>query len=81
VNITVEIGPESTWIYLEVDGVVEQRGTMLAGSSKTVSGLEQIILTSANAGSTRVIYNGKDLGQLGREGEVIRNVEFTSTSQ
>ena len=78
VNITIEIGPESTWIYMEADGVVEQRGTMLAGSTKTISAKEQIILTSANAGSTRVIYNGKDLGQLGRDGEVIRNVEFSN---
>ncbi|MBI2607216.1 MAG: DUF4115 domain-containing protein [Candidatus Doudnabacteria bacterium] len=76
VNITVEIGPESTWIYMEADGVVVQRGTMLAGSSRTVSATEEILLTSANAGSTKVIYNDNDLGKLGRPGEVIRNVEF-----
>jgi len=78
VNITVEVGPESTWIYMEADGVVVQRGTMLAGSSRTVSANSEILLTSANAGSTKVIYNDNDLGKLGRPGEVIRNVEFTS---
>jgi hypothetical protein len=78
VNITVEIGPESTWIYMEADSVVVQRGTMLAGSSRTVSASSEIILTSANAGSTKVIYNNNDLGKLGRPGEVIRNVEFSS---
>ncbi|MBI4049754.1 MAG: DUF4115 domain-containing protein [Candidatus Doudnabacteria bacterium] len=79
VNITLEIGPESVWIYLEADGAVVQRGTMLAGSSKSVSAKKEILLTSANAGSTKIIYNGKDLGKLGRSGEVIRNVEFSAT--
>jgi hypothetical protein len=38
---------------------------MLANSSKTFSAKDNIVLTSANAGSTQVIYNGKDLGKLG----------------
>jgi cytoskeletal protein RodZ len=78
VNLTISIGPSSAWVYLEADGVVVQRGTMLAGSTKVVSAKEGIILTSANAGSTAVTYNGKDLGKLGRENEVIRNIEFSA---
>ncbi|MBX4188198.1 MAG: DUF4115 domain-containing protein, partial [Candidatus Doudnabacteria bacterium] len=79
VTVTIEVGPESAWIYLEADGVVVQRGTMLPKSVKTVTASEEILLTSANAGSTKVIYNSKDLGLMGRSGEVIRNVEFTAT--
>lgn len=78
VNLTIQTGPNSAWVYLEADGVVVQRGTMLAGSEKIVTAKSEIILTSANAGSTQVTYNGKDLGKLGREGEVIRNVQFSS---
>ncbi len=78
VNLTVNIGPGNAWVYLEADGIVIERGTMLAGSTKNISAKNQIILTSANAGSTQVVYNGKDLGKLGREGEVVRNVEFSS---
>jgi len=78
VNVTVNVGPNSAWVYIEADGVVVQRGTMLAGSSKIVQAKNEIILTSADAGSTDVTYNGKDLGKLGRDGEVIRNVEFSS---
>lgn len=78
VNVTVSIGPSSVWVYMEADGVVVQRGTMLPGSSKAVAAKSDVILTSANAGSTEVIYNGKNLGKLGREGEVIRNVEFST---
>jgi len=77
INLVVNIGPEPTWVFLEADGVVVQRGTMLGGSSKAVTAKELIVLTSADAGSTQVIYNGQDLGKLGRSGEVIRNVEFT----
>ncbi|MGE5392760.1 MAG: RodZ domain-containing protein [Candidatus Saccharibacteria bacterium] len=78
VNVTVEVGPGSAWIYMEADGVVVARGTMLPGSSKSVSAKDEILLTSSDAGSTKVQYNGKDMGTLGRSGEVIRNVEFTS---
>jgi hypothetical protein len=81
VTVTIEVGPESAWIYLEADGVVAQRGTMLPKSTKTVTASEEVLLTSANAGSTKVIYNGKDLGVMGRPGEVIRNVEFTAPLQ
>ena len=80
INLVIQIGPNSAWIYLEADGVMVQRGTMLPGSSKTVSAKDNILLTSANAGSTQVIYNGKDLGKLGREGEVVRQVEFSASS-
>ncbi len=80
VNITVTIGPDPAWVSIEADGLVVQRGTMLAGSSKSFSAKKDIVITSANAGSTDIIYNGKDLGKLGRDNEVIRNVEFSSTT-
>ena len=79
INLTLQIGPNPAWVSIEADGVVVQRGTMLAGSSKSFSAKSDLVLTSANAGSTQVIYNGKDLGKLGRESEVVRNVEFSST--
>ena len=81
VNLTIQIGPNSAWLNLQADGVLVHRGTMLPGSAKTISAKNEIILTTANAGSTKIIYNGKDLGILGREGEVIRNVEFSSAPQ
>lgn len=80
VNITIQIGPGSAWVNMEVDGVVVSRGTMLPGFTKTVSAKNDVLLTTANAGSTNVIYNGKDLGKLGRDNEVVRNVEFSSTT-
>jgi cytoskeletal protein RodZ len=78
VRVTIEVGPESAWIYMEADGVVVQRGTMLPGATKTITAQNDVLLTSANAGATRVIYNGTDLGVMGRSGEVVRNVEFAA---
>jgi hypothetical protein len=78
VSVVIEVGPESAWIYVEADGLTVQRGTMLPGSSKVFSAKDEILVTTANAGSTKVIYNGNDLGKLGQPGEVIRNIEFTS---
>jgi cytoskeletal protein RodZ len=81
INLEISINPNSAWIYMEADGVVVQRGTMLAGSNKTVSAGSEILLTTSNAGSTKVVFNGKDLGVLGREGEVLRQLEFNQNSQ
>lgn len=81
INLEISINPNSAWIYMEADGVVVQRGTMLAGSSKIISASSEILLTTSNAGSTKVVFNGKDLGVLGREGEVLRQLEFNQNSQ
>jgi cytoskeleton protein RodZ len=80
-NLSLIIGPNSAWLNIQADGVLVHRGTMLPGAEKNISAKNEIIVTTANAGSTKIIYNGKDLGILGREGEVIRNVEFASIPQ
>lgn len=77
VNLELSVGPQSAWIYLEADGEVIYAGTMLADSTKRVEAKDRIILTTGNAGSTRVVLNGQALGVLGQEGEVIRNIEFS----
>ncbi len=77
IELKLLIGPEAAWIHLETDGVEKYSGTMLLGAKTVVSARNKIILTTGNAGSTRVILDGKDLGVLGKEGEVIRNIEFT----
>lgn len=75
--LEVLIGPGSAWIYLEADGIEQASGTMLPNSRKAIAAKDKIVLTTGNAGSTRAIFKGKDLGVLGKEGEVIRDIEFT----
>ncbi|MDP3741061.1 MAG: DUF4115 domain-containing protein [bacterium] len=73
----VVIGDQAAWIEIEVDGQAQYTGTMLAGSSQSAVAQEKVVLTTGNAGTTKVILNGKDLGILGKEGETIRDIEFT----
>lgn len=76
-TLEIMIGSQVAWIYLEADGIEKYSGTMLPNARKTVTAKDSIILTTGNAGATRVFLDGKDLGILGKEGEVIRDVEFT----
>lgn len=76
-TIEISIGPESAWISLKADGKQNYEGLMLPGTNYSINAQKQIILTTGNAGSTQVKLNGKDLGILGKEGEAIRDIEFT----
>ena len=83
VELKVNAGPNSAWIYVEVDGApAEKEGiVMLSGSSRTFKGKDKIVLTTKNAGSTNITFNGKDIGILGKEGETVKNREFTKDMQ
>lgn len=83
VELKVSAGPNSTWIYVEVDGVpVEKEGiVMLSGSSRVFRGKEKIVISSKNAGSANITFNGKDIGSLGKEGKAVKNREFTKDMQ
>ncbi len=73
----VMIGPESAWIRFAADGIELYAGTMLPNARTRITAQDRILLTTGNAGSTRMVLNGKDLGVLGKAGEVIRDIEFT----
>jgi cytoskeletal protein RodZ len=73
----VSIKEKATWVHVEEDGKVAYSGTMLPDSTQTFSAEERITLSSAKANTTYINFNGKDLGQLGETGEVVREMEFT----
>ena len=75
--LEIVIEDQAAWISWESDGAERYTGTMLPHSRQKIVAREKIILTTGNAGTTRVILNGKDLGILGKEGEAIRDIEFT----
>jgi transcriptional regulator with XRE-family HTH domain len=78
VSLTVTIGPNSTWVSIQADGGQADQETFLAGSSKTFTAQQRILLSTGDAGSTSVSLNGKDLGKLGRDGETLRDIPFTA---
>lgn len=83
VVLKIDAGPNSAWVYVEIDGVpVEKDGIlMLSGASRIFTAKEKLVLTTKNAGSTNITLNGKDIGVLGKEGEEVKNREFTKDMQ
>jgi cytoskeletal protein RodZ len=77
ISLTVAVGPENTWITARADNDVVQDGIVEAGQSLKLRAEKELILTTGNAGSTHLIYNGRDLGILGRAGEVLSGIRFT----
>lgn len=79
-SLTVEIGPNSTWLRIVIDNNPALDETFIAGSSKTYIAKNRIVLSTGDAGSTSVKLNNKNLGKLGRDGEVLRDIPFTADS-
>ena len=71
VNLVIRAGPESTNVVVEVDGSKQFDGVLVAGSEISFSGKERIKISTGNAGSTTVVYSGKEeiLGKAGEAAE------------
>lgn len=68
-----------TTIALIKDGVQIPSETIPAGATKNILAQDSIILTTSDAGSTEVTFNGSTLGLLGQPGETM-TVPFTATA-
>lgn len=75
--LTVEATADS-WVQLTVDGHPAYADVLRAGQSRSVQG-HQVEAVVGNAGSTRILVNGKDQGTLGKTHEVVDKV-FTATA-
>jgi cytoskeleton protein RodZ len=58
-----------SWLRVTVDGSVSMEGTFPAGTSKTFHG-KNALVRIGNAGGVEIYVNGKDVGKLGRLGDV-----------
>lgn len=76
-EVTVKVGPQSAWIKVVADGQVAQEGEMAGGAETEFRAQKTLLISTNNAGSTRLIYNGQDLGVLGKAGETLSNIKFT----
>lgn len=75
--LIVKIKNNATWVSVDTDGANAFQGTMLPETFQEFKGRDKITITSGRASNTYIIFNGQDFGNLGGEGEVARNVEFT----
>ncbi|MBP9827210.1 helix-turn-helix domain-containing protein [Candidatus Saccharibacteria bacterium] len=78
----VQITKSATWLIVEADGKEIFRGTMLANSSQTFAAAAKLKLSTGNAGVTQLVISNatvqnKNIGLLGAEGEVRRDIEFS----
>lgn len=77
VELEIRIGTTPAKVKIISDGEVVYSGTLPPHATQKVQAREKVILSTENAGSTKVVLNGKDLGYLGKPGEAIQNLEFT----
>jgi transcriptional regulator with XRE-family HTH domain len=68
------IGPVT--LSLAVDNQKAQNTDCDKGSSLTYTADNVIYLSTTDGGATKVVFNGKDLGVLGRSHEALKNVPF-----
>jgi transcriptional regulator with XRE-family HTH domain len=76
-EMIVTIKGEATWLTIKTDDEEAYAGTMLADSRQLFRAKEKITLSTGKASATYIVLNGKDLGPLQAEGDVVRDMEFT----
>jgi cytoskeletal protein RodZ len=76
VQIELNVSPGPVWVSVEADGNLVFSGEMLSGATQTFTAHDQIKIGSGMANATYVKLNGKDLGALGTESGVVRDVIF-----
>jgi transcriptional regulator with XRE-family HTH domain len=74
--LIVKVSPSSAWLSIEIDGKNIYQGVMLANTSQEFVAKKKIIITSGNAGSTHVYLNSNDLGVLGEEGKLVKDIQY-----
>ncbi len=72
VNIVLR-ADQRTWLRIVVDGVETFSGLLAPGTTREIAGVQKVEIWTANAGGTRILFNGQDQGSLGGYGDnVIR---------
>lgn len=61
-----------SWLRVTVDGSVSMEGTFPAGTAKTFHG-KNALVRIGNAGGVEVFVDGKDVGKLGKSGDVVEH--------
>src|SRR5579863_1985648 len=61
-----------SWLRVTVDGSVSMEGTFPAGTSKTFHG-KNALVRIGNAGGVEIYVDGKDVGKLGKQGDVVEH--------
>ncbi len=75
-NVLLEVTEQKCWMRVASDGVISFTGTVTAGNSKSFQASQRMSIRLGNAGVVKVTVNGRAIGSLGKNGDVIEK-EFT----
>lgn len=77
-ELKMVIGPNPATVEIVRDGEkLNVSGVMLAGSTQVFYAKNDFVVSTNNAGSTKITLNGKDMGPMGKEGEAIKDKKFS----
>jgi len=79
-TLNLKINPTSSWIKILADDKLVYEGVMLPGANQTFKAKEYFLLSTGNAGSTKLMLNNRDLGTLGSQGEVKKNIRLDANT-
>jgi len=74
-QLTLSFSGAATLIF-SIDGQASQTVNFSAGDNKTFSANQKILISTSDAGVTKVSLNGQNLGVMGRPKEQLNNVPF-----
>jgi len=74
-NVVVSVfAVERVFVRISVDGELTFEGRVAPGETKVFEANDQVMVLTGNAAALRIIHNGRDLGLMGRTGEVVSRV-------
>ena len=59
------------WVQALADGKVVYEGTAEPDQTLSWKGSDRVVVTVGNAGAVEIVYNGRNLGKLGKVGDVV----------
>jgi cytoskeletal protein RodZ len=64
------IATDTTWLAAEIDGGKPKEWLLKKGEAISLSASEKFVIKTGNAGGTKIVFNGEDIGALGEQGQV-----------
>ena len=80
VRATVRVSGSPSWLKITTDGAVAYEGVAEPGFSRSFEGHDSLSIWTGNAGAVEAQVDGRDLGTLGADGEVLTR-EFAAQSE
>jgi hypothetical protein len=71
VRATVRVSGSPSWLKISTDGAVAYEGIAEPGFSRSFEGHDSLSIWTGNAGAVEAWVDGRDLGTLGADGEVL----------